>query len=43
MGCCGLAGANARVILARGVGTLFEARLRLGTFVIKRIGATWLP
>jgi CrcB protein len=39
VGVGGFAGANARFVLARGVGALFETRFPLGTFVINISGS----
>jgi CrcB protein len=39
VGLGGFLGANARFIVARGVGTLFETRFPLGTFVINMSGS----
>jgi len=42
VGLGGFLGANARFILARGVGTLFETKFPLGTFVINMSGSFFL-
>jgi CrcB protein len=42
VGLGGFLGANARFILARGVGTLFETKFPLGTFVINMSGSLLL-
>ena len=39
VGVGGFAGANARFILARGIGTLFETRFPLGTFIVNMSGS----